>query len=61
MKNEIHNKLKQSKKPKELESQFSQFNLMEKQPDFLQGENPIAEQRIDVEQKEDENEVQKEL
>lgn len=49
MKNEIHNKLKLKKRPVELDNQFSQFNLnVEKTQDVFIGENPIAEQKIDL-------------
>lgn len=59
MKNEIHNKLKQKKKPQDLDNQFSQFNLnQDKQQDFFQADNPIAEQKIDLYAKEVSSEEQ---
>lgn len=54
MKNEIHNKLKLKKRPVELDNQFSQFNVnAERNQDPFIGENPIAEQKIDLQYKEE--------
>lgn len=48
MKNEIHNKLKQKKRPQEVDYGFSQFNINEKQAEMFVADNPIADQKLDM-------------